>query len=153
MHNVSLGPRHTVKATKEVLLTAGVIGSPQVLQLSGVGPADVLTAHGIPVLVDDPAVGANYQEHVTVGLHFEVNSPETWDSILRDPAAVGAALASWAERRQGLFVNSPANTHSFVRLPDDDPALATHPDPAAGPRSAHLEFIYCVCGDQVSVTS
>lgn len=137
------GPRHTVKASKEVLLAAGVIGSPQILQLSGVGPADVLTAHGVPVLVDNSSVGANYQEHVMVGLHFEVNSPETWDPVLRNHAAAAAAFARWTEQRQGLFVNSPANTHSFVRLPDDKPPLATHPDPAAGPNSAHLEYVYC----------
>lgn len=56
------GKEHTVKATKEVIISAGTIGSPQLLMLSGIGPADHLKSLGIPPLVDLP-VGQSLQDH------------------------------------------------------------------------------------------
>lgn len=57
------GPRSTVEAKKEIILSAGGIGSPRVLQASGVGPAKLLESLNIPVVVDLPGVGANLQDH------------------------------------------------------------------------------------------
>ncbi|KAF6204266.1 hypothetical protein GE061_002606 [Apolygus lucorum] len=69
------GVKYTVKATKEVILAAGVIGSPQLLMLSGVGPAEHLKDIGIPVKVD-LRVGYNLQDHIGIaGLTFTVNQP------------------------------------------------------------------------------
>jgi choline dehydrogenase len=59
-------------AAKEVILAAGAIGSPHLLMLSGVGPADALRAHGINVVIDSPAVGENLQEHGGVWLTYHV---------------------------------------------------------------------------------
>lgn len=56
-------PGKTVKAKKEVILAAGVIQSPKLLQLSGVGRASLLESHGITTLVNLPGVGTNYQDH------------------------------------------------------------------------------------------
>jgi choline dehydrogenase len=59
-----------IHAEREVILAAGAIGSPQLLQLSGVGPAAHLAEHGIPVLVDAPGVGANLTDHLLVPMAF-----------------------------------------------------------------------------------
>ncbi len=78
------GGRHTARAAGEVLLSAGAIGSPQILQLSGVGPAALLAEHGLGVLHDLPGVGENLQDHLQVRavykstvptLNNEVNNP------------------------------------------------------------------------------
>jgi choline dehydrogenase-like flavoprotein len=66
------GNRFIVKATREVILSAGVIKSPQLLEISGIGSSEVLTSHGISVVVDNPNVGEHLQDHPLVLLSFEV---------------------------------------------------------------------------------
>jgi choline dehydrogenase len=64
------GERRTATAKREVILSAGVINSPQILMLSGMGPADHLREHGIDVVADLPGVGENLQDHLMVPLRF-----------------------------------------------------------------------------------
>ena len=64
------GTRERVFARKEVILSAGALQSPQILMLSGIGPAQELAAHGIPVIKDMPGVGGNFQDHVEVHLSW-----------------------------------------------------------------------------------
>lgn len=63
--------RHTVHANKEVIVSGGAINTPQILQLSGIGPASLLKSHNIDVAVDLPGVGANLQDHLSVGMSFK----------------------------------------------------------------------------------
>lgn len=81
------GVTRRVSATKEVILSAGAINSPQILMLSGIGPKEDLEAHGIDVVVDNPAVGQNLYDHLWVPLSATINdstvsfngvSPENW---------------------------------------------------------------------------
>jgi len=65
------GDTHAVRADREVLLSAGAINSPQLLMLSGIGPADHLEANGIDVRVDLPQVGRNLQDHLKLGVVYE----------------------------------------------------------------------------------
>lgn len=67
----------TAEATSEVVLCAGAIGSPQILQLSGIGPAALLRQHGIDVVVDLPGVGANLQDHLQIRSVYTVNGAPT----------------------------------------------------------------------------
>ncbi|WP_345544387.1 GMC family oxidoreductase, partial [Streptomyces chitinivorans] len=60
------------RATREVILSAGAIGSPQLLQLSGIGPADLLKAHDIPVVLDLPGVGENLQDHLQIRSVYKI---------------------------------------------------------------------------------
>lgn len=69
------GRRHFARATKEVLLCAGAIGSPQLLQISGVGPGALLQRHGIPTVVALPAVGRNLQDHLGVDFLYRSRLP------------------------------------------------------------------------------
>jgi choline dehydrogenase len=75
------GQECEVLAAREVLLSAGAIMSPQLLQLSGIGPADLLKKHGVPVVVDLPGVGENLQDHLQIRLTYESNQPTTNDAL------------------------------------------------------------------------
>lgn len=68
-----------LKAGSEVILSSGSIGSPRLLQLSGIGPADHLTGLGIDVVCDQPGVGANLQDHLDLYCICEVSGPHTYD--------------------------------------------------------------------------
>ncbi|KAK2462676.1 hypothetical protein APHAL10511_005292 [Amanita phalloides] len=65
------GPRYQAMATRDVVLSAGAIHSPHILKLSGIGPADELNKYGIPVVLDQPAVGANLIDHPCIHLAFK----------------------------------------------------------------------------------
>jgi choline dehydrogenase-like flavoprotein len=69
----STTPR-TVRARREVILSAGTIHSPQILQLSGIGPAPLLQQAGIPLLVDLPGVGQHFQDHMYLSVGFRCTS-------------------------------------------------------------------------------
>jgi len=84
------GTVYTLSATKEVIVTAGVFGSPQMLMVSGVGPAATLQQHGIPVIADRPGVGQNLQDHIYFGPSYRVNAP-TFSSFSNAPFAAQAA--------------------------------------------------------------
>ena len=75
------GQECEVLAAREVLLSAGAIMSPQLLQLSGIGPADLLKKHGVPVVVNLPGVGENLQDHLQIRLTYESNQPTTNDAL------------------------------------------------------------------------
>ena len=83
----------TVAARREVLLSAGAIQSPQLLQLSGVGSADLLRRHGIPLVVESPGVGENLQDHLQVRLIYKCSQPVTTNDDLR---------TLWGRMRMGM---------------------------------------------------
>ncbi|KAJ7159446.1 aryl-alcohol oxidase-like protein [Mycena filopes] len=131
--------RYQFTATKEVILSAGAVGTPQILMLSGIGPKEELTTLGIVSHIDLPDVGRNLQDQTILGVQWEAKV-ETLSSFLNDPAAVNAALARWTKNKTGIAAGSTlVNTMGFLRLPDDSPLLKSG-DPAAGPNSAHFEF-------------
>jgi choline dehydrogenase len=80
------------KASGEVLLSAGAIQSPQLLQLSGIGPAALLQKHGIPVVHDLPGVGENLQDHLQIRMIYEMNQRTTNDDL----NSLCGARPSWA---------------------------------------------------------
>ena len=81
-----------LRAEREVILTAGAIGSPRLLLLSGVGPADHLHGLGIAVQHDLPGVGANLQDHVDLCVLAECSGPHSYDGIKRWDRSASAAL-------------------------------------------------------------
>lgn len=95
----------TVQANKEVILAAGVIGSPHILQLSGVGPADLLQSLGIDVVVELPGVGAHLQDHVSTSLAFNTNAEVTGDQI--------GANATFSEQQLDLWASGGGNQSLF----------------------------------------
>jgi choline dehydrogenase-like flavoprotein len=81
-----------VKARREVILSAGTVQSPQILELSGIGSEDVLSKHGIDVLINNPGVGENLQDHALAALAYEVADPNLSLDSLRDPGRLKTAL-------------------------------------------------------------
>ena len=100
--------RH-VRARREVVLCAGAINTPQLLMLSGIGPADHLAEHGIGVVVDAPGVGANLQDHLVAGL-----APAVDADTLHDADRV-AELVKYVTRRRGMLTSNVAEAYGFVR--------------------------------------
>ncbi|KZV71755.1 GMC oxidoreductase [Peniophora sp. CONT] len=95
---------YSVKVGREVILSAGALKSPQILELSGIGKKDVLESVKIPVVVDLPGVGENLQEHVYIPLSFELDDDVPFDTVdlLRDAEAVAKHLKLHDEQK-GLF--------------------------------------------------
>jgi choline dehydrogenase len=87
------GHQRQVRAANEVLLAAGALQSPQLLQLSGVGPAPLLQRHGIPVLADVPGVGENLQDHLQLRVMYQCTKPITTNDDLR---------SIWRQMKMGL---------------------------------------------------
>jgi len=94
------GKRHRVKASHEIILSGGAINSPQMLMLSGVGPADHLRQHGIEVKLDLPGVGQNLQEHPTVIVKYACTKPMAIHRALH-PVNQILAGAQWLLTRRG----------------------------------------------------
>jgi choline dehydrogenase-like flavoprotein len=115
---VRRGASETIFAEREVILAAGVFNTPQLLMLSGIGPADHLREHGIAPIVDLPGIGANLQDHLAVTLSFARKEPGPFRDLMRaDRAAIAMARAY-------LFGTGPA-----TMLPGGATAfLKTRPD-------------------------
>ena len=109
----------TARATGEVLLSAGAIGSPQILQLSGLGPAPLLARHGIAVHHDLPGVGENLQDHLQIRAVFGVEGPKRRGLTLNTRAASfwGRSLIGleYALRRTGPMSMAPSQLGAFTR--------------------------------------
>ncbi len=103
-----------VRVHREVLLSAGTFNSPQILMLSGIGPADELKAVGIKPVHHLPGVGQNLNEHPNITLVLALKGHDTFTRFLRfDRAAVQAAR--WFLSRSGPFTNSGAAANMFLR--------------------------------------
>jgi len=93
-------PRSAV-AEREVILAAGAIQSPQVLQLSGVGPAALLRRHGIAVIADLPGVGANLQDHYQARTIVRLRTRDSLNDDVRNPLKLAAMGSQWLFRNAG----------------------------------------------------
>ncbi len=107
-------------ASKEVILSAGAVASPQLLQLSGIGPGILLQAFGIPVLQDNPNVGSHLQDHLTATYTFRAKEP-TLNAVLRPLfGRLGAAL-QYAFTRKGPLSLSVNQCGGFLKSHPDQP--------------------------------
>jgi choline dehydrogenase len=111
-----LGRRRVAHATREVILAAGALGTPQLLMLSGIGPAEQLRRLGVQVLVDAPEVGENLQDHPFNTVVCEVSEGSLVD------AEHPRYLAEWLLRRSGPLTSSVAEALAFVRTRPGLPA-------------------------------
>lgn len=108
------GQVRTARAAREVILCGGAINSPQLLMLSGVGPADQLRRHGIAVLHDLPGVGRNLQDHLEMYIQYECKQPITLYSV-ENPLFKAKVGVEWFIFRSGLCTSAHLEAGGFIR--------------------------------------
>jgi choline dehydrogenase len=117
VHYLLRGVAATVHAEGEIILAGGAIGSPQLLMLSGIGPADHLGSHGIDVIVDSPGVGANLSDHPAVTAMWHTpRSRGPWEQAGR------RNLARWQLMHSGPMTTNGAESGGFSRSDPELPA-------------------------------
>ena len=115
---VRRGVAHTARARGEVIVCGGVFGSPQLLQLSGLGPADLLRDSGIAVIRDMPGVGADLQDHFTVRCNFRCTRPITLNDVANSFWRRVVAGAQYVLFRGGPLTSSGIAGGGYVRSED-----------------------------------
>ncbi|MGA2940491.1 MAG: GMC family oxidoreductase N-terminal domain-containing protein [Xanthobacteraceae bacterium] len=125
------GETRTAKCRGEVILAAGSIGSTQLLLLSGVGPAQQLQNHGIPIVLDRPGVGNNLQDHLQLRMIYKVDGITTLNERYHAPFGMTKMLAEFALFRRGPLTMAPSQLGVFTRSdPDQERAnLQYHVQP------------------------
>ena len=142
----------TARATCEVVLCAGSIGSPQILQLSGVGPADLLRRHGIEVTVDAPGVGANLQDHLQIRAVYKITGAPTLNVLASSLYGRAKIALEYLVRRTGPMSMAPSQLGAFTRSSPEhaSPNLEYHVQPLSldafgEPLHAFPAFTASVC--------
>jgi choline dehydrogenase len=125
------GAPATISARREVILAAGAIGSPMLLQLSGIGPGAVLGAHGIAVAHTLEGVGENLQDHLQLRLGYKVQGVRTlneWAGKLRGKAGIALQYALF---RRGPMTMAPSQLGAFAKsdAARETPDLEYHVQP------------------------
>ncbi|HVY86757.1 MAG TPA: choline dehydrogenase [Caulobacterales bacterium] len=116
------GEQFTAHADGEIILSAGAIGTPHLLQLSGVGAAELLRSRGIAPLHDIPGVGENLQDHLQVRLVYQCTRPITFNDDLKNPFRTLLVGLRYAFERKGPLTVSAGYAGGFFRT---DPRLAS----------------------------
>ncbi|KAM0718331.1 hypothetical protein Q7P37_006663 [Cladosporium fusiforme] len=114
----------TLRATKEVILSAGTFQSPQLLMVSGIGPRDTLEQHGIPVIADLPGVGQNLQDQPFFGVQNRVSVPTSSNS-LNDPEYAAEAAMAYLANGTGPLAGPPGLL-AFERISNSKPHLLSN---------------------------
>lgn len=109
------GREYTLAANKEVILSAGFVGSPQLLQVSGIGPRKVLDKHRIPVLVDLPAVGQGLEDQIYFSVTYAINGPTV--SALQFPDFAAQQAALYHETHGGMYSNPTTDVLAWEKVP------------------------------------
>ena len=111
----------TVHADQEVILSAGSIGSPQILQLSGIGPADLLHARGVSPVLNVPGVGANLQDHLQIRAVFKVEGVKTLNTLANSLWGKAMIGLEYALKRSGPMSMAPSQLGAFTRSSAEQP--------------------------------
>jgi choline dehydrogenase len=115
------GTSRSARCRGEVVLAAGAIGSPQILMLSGIGPAAHLREHGIDVRLDRPGVGANLQDHLQLRLIYKVQGITTLNERYHAPLGFVRMLGEYVLFRRGPLTMAPSQLGLFTRSDRDQP--------------------------------
>jgi choline dehydrogenase len=142
-------------ATKETILCAGAVGSPQILQLSGIGPAALLQQHGVPVQVDLPGVGENLQDHLQMRMAFKVTNAKTLNTMAGNWVGKMKIGIEYALFQSGPMSMAPSQLGAFTRSDPSQPSpnLQYHVQPLSlekfgDPLHAFPAFTASICNLQ-----
>ena len=106
------GATHVVRARREVILSAGALNTPKLLQLSGIGPAALLNKLGIPVFRDMPGVGHHLKDHFSIRVVAKVKGIVTINELARAPRLWGQ-ITRWLLKKPSILALSPSLLHFF----------------------------------------
>jgi len=125
------GEKLVVRARREVILATGAIGSPQLLQLSGIGPGELLREIGITPLLDSPGVGENLQDHLQIRMVYRVHGVPTLNQRAASLAGRAAMALEYLLFRTGPLTQPPSQLGAFARSDDSQatPDLEWHVQP------------------------
>jgi choline dehydrogenase len=119
---VHRGERFFARARRETILAAGAIGSPQLLQLSGIGPGNLLSKSQIPVIHDLPGVGENLHDHLQIRMQYKVTNAKTLNGIANSLLGKAAMALEYFAFRTGPLTMPPSQAGAFAK---SDPAQPT----------------------------
>ncbi|KAL8823536.1 MAG: hypothetical protein Q9191_005763 [Dirinaria sp. TL-2023a] len=155
------GATHTIATRREVILAAGAFQSPKILELSGIGDPKILEDNNIPVIVENPNVGENLQDHLMTGISFEViDGVFTGDSLMRhEPEATQGAMQMYTTARAGPLCAGGIGSYAFLPLADtlspkskstalEDILRGLNPDDHDQDRASHEKFVRSVLASQ-----
>ncbi|OAN76882.1 choline dehydrogenase [Sulfitobacter sp. EhC04] len=110
---------HEARANAEVILSAGALHTPHLLQISGIGPGALLQANGVPVIRDLKGVGENLMDHVQTGRTYITNSPHTFNRAVGNPVSqLKAGINYYMGPRNGALTNGPSSVIAYLRSSD-----------------------------------
>ncbi|KZP00934.1 GMC oxidoreductase [Calocera viscosa TUFC12733] len=138
------GVTYFARAKKEVILSAGAIGSPQILQLSGIGPKSHLESHGIHVIKDLPGVGMNLQDHVGILTIYKIPIQDSLDKLLTSPLSAVPPLLEYMTFGTGIFLFPLTQLSIFARsslLDDQSRTVLSDPSQADCTKSTNTPDI------------
>ncbi|KAK0493186.1 aryl-alcohol oxidase-like protein [Armillaria luteobubalina] len=130
---------HTLSVRKEIILSAGVVGTPHILLNSGIGNADELSALGITPMVHLPDVGKNLRDQTSMRLTWNVSDTQMVENVYwTNETLQEDTLAEWQSNRIGFLANPPSNHLGYFRLGDG----LIEEESCAGNRTGHYELIF-----------
>jgi choline dehydrogenase-like flavoprotein len=149
------GEKHIVTACKEVVLAAGAFQTPKLLEFSGIGDKDLLQSHGIRVIIDNPNVGENLQDHLMTGISLEVNHCIfTGDGLMRqEPEVVHGAMQMYTTAKAEPLCAGGIGSYTFMSVADSTNAkdeLAAFL--ADSPRSKQVSFLRSIIENDKEAT-
>ena len=118
LHYRQDGQDHRLRAAREIVLSGGTYNTPQLLLLSGIGPADELRELGIPVVHDLPGVGRNLQDHPSIAMVWNAAREVTLTNELRFDRLTVSVL-EWALTGKGRIANMPVTANGFIKTRPD----------------------------------
>ncbi|OBS25046.1 hypothetical protein FPOA_05582 [Fusarium poae] len=108
--------RSTIKTKKEVILAAGSIHTPQILQVSGIGDPALLSSIDVPVVVDLPAVGQNFHDHVLLAVISSINAPIQTGNLTSNATFAAEARAQYDSQKKGPYTSPTGDFLLFMPL-------------------------------------
>lgn len=115
------GQKWFAESANETVLTAGAIGSPQILQLSGIGPAELLKQNGVSVVMDAAGVGENLQDHLQLRMGFKVHGAKTLNTMANSLIGKMRIALEYAVNRSGPMSMAPSQLGAFTRSDPSQP--------------------------------
>lgn len=138
----SLTALRTVKAAKELILSAGAVGTPHILLNSGIGDSDTLRAVGVTPTVHLPSVGKNLTDQPRTPLVWPISDNNTMETVYwRNATFQKEALDEWLESRTGFLSSPPSTQLGFLRFPEEE---VQWEDICAGPTTPQYELVFNV---------